>query len=140
AGWRSTTAPWVVLLDDDVELPAGWARLLAHDLAAATPRTGGVQGRLHVPLPAHRRPTDWERGTAGLERAAWATADMAYRRAALEQVGGFDERFPRAYREDADLALRVREAGWELVRGTRTTTHPERPADDAVSLRVQAGT
>ncbi|WP_415296149.1 HAD-IIIA family hydrolase [Cellulosimicrobium sp. SJTW-1] len=140
AGWRSTTAPWVVLLDDDVELPAGWARLLAHDLAATTPRTGGVQGRLHVPLPAHRRPTDWERGTAGLERAAWATADMAYRREALEQVGGFDERFPRAYREDADLALRVREAGWELVRGTRTTTHPVRPADDAVSLRVQAGT
>ena len=33
---------------------------------------------------------------------------MAYRRTALEAVGGFDERFPRAFREDADLALRVR--------------------------------
>ncbi|MFF2267129.1 HAD-IIIA family hydrolase [Cellulosimicrobium cellulans] len=140
AGWRSTSAPWVVFLDDDVELPAGWGELLERDLATAAPRTGGVQGRLHVPLPAERRPTDWERGTAGLERAAWATADMAYRRAALEEVGGFDERFPRAYREDADLALRVRDAGWELVRGARTTTHPVRPADDAVSLRVQAGT
>jgi histidinol-phosphate phosphatase family protein len=129
-----------VFLDDDVELPAGWGELLARDLATAAPRTGGVQGRLHVPLPADRRPTDWERGTAGLERAAWATADMAYRRVALEEVGGFDERFPRAYREDADLALRVRDAGWELVRGARTTTHPVRPADDAVSLRVQAGT
>lgn len=140
AGWRSSAAPWVVFLDDDVELPAGWGELLARDLATAAPRTGGVQGRLHVPLPADRRPTDWERGTAGLERAAWATADMAYRRVALEEVGGFDERFPRAYREDADLALRVRDAGWELVRGARTTTHPVRPADDAVSLRVQAGT
>ncbi|MFJ2519334.1 HAD-IIIA family hydrolase [Cellulosimicrobium cellulans] len=140
AGWRSTAAPWVVFLDDDVELPAGWGELLERDLATAAPRTGGVQGRLHVPLPADRRPTDWERGTAGLERAAWATADMAYRRAALEEVGGFDERFPRAYREDADLALRVRDAGWALVRGARTTTHPVRPADDAVSLRVQAGT
>jgi HAD superfamily hydrolase (TIGR01662 family) len=140
AGWRSTSTPWVVFLDDDVELPDGWADLLAADLASAGPRTGGVQGRLHVPVPAHRRPTDWERGTAGLERAAWATADMAYRRAALEQVCGFDERFPRAYREDADLALRVRDAGWELARGTRTTTHPVRPADDRVSLRVQAGT
>ncbi|WP_082918964.1 HAD-IIIA family hydrolase [Cellulosimicrobium sp. I38E] len=140
AGWRSTAAPWVVFLDDDVELPAGWGELLERDLATAAPRTGGVQGRLHVPLPADRRPTDWERGTAGLERAAWATADMAYRRAALEEVGGFDERFPRAYREDADLALRVRDAGWALVHGARTTTHPVRPADDAVSLRVQAGT
>lgn len=140
AGWRSTSAPWVVFLDDDVELPDGWADLLAADLAAAGERTGGVQGRLHVPLPTHRRPTDWERGTAGLQDALWPTADMAYRRAALEQVDGFDERFPRAYREDADLALRVREAGWELARGTRTTTHPVRPTDDGVSLRVQAGT
>ncbi|WP_353050471.1 HAD-IIIA family hydrolase [Cellulosimicrobium sp. Marseille-Q4280] len=140
AGWRSTSAPWVVFLDDDVELPAGWAGLLAADLAAADDRTGGVQGRLHVPLPTDRRPTDWERGTAGLQDALWPTADMAYRRAALEQVSGFDERFPRAYREDADLALRVRDAGWNLERGTRTTTHPVRPTDDGVSLRVQAGT
>ena len=43
---------------------------------------------------------------------------MAYRRAALESVHGFDERFPRAYREDADLAVRVRRAGWRLTRGS----------------------
>ncbi len=146
AGWRATSAPWVAFLDDDVELPAGWADAFADDLAAAEAArasgaapVGATQGRLHVPLPLDRRPTDWERGTAGLERAAWATADMAYRRAALEAVGGFDERFPRAYREDADLALRVRRAGWALVRGARTTTHPVRPADDLVSLRVQRG-
>jgi histidinol-phosphate phosphatase family protein len=54
-------------------------------------------------------------------------------------VHGFDERFPRAYREDADLALRVEAAGWQLVRGTRTTVHPVRPADPRVSVRVQRG-
>lgn len=138
AGWRGVDAEWVVFLDDDVVLPTGWALALADDLAAAGARTAGVQARLHVPLgptPA----TDWERSTAGLEGAAWATADMAYRRAALAEVDGFDERFPRAYREDADLALRVRGAGWDLVRGTRTTLHPVRPARDGVSVRVQAG-
>ena len=62
-----------------------------------------------MPLPADRRPTDWERGTAGLATARWITADMAYRRAALAAVGGFDERFRRAFREDADLALRVQD-------------------------------
>ncbi|WP_019136763.1 glycosyltransferase family 2 protein, partial [Cellulomonas massiliensis] len=139
AGWRSVAASWVVFLDDDVVLPAGWGAALGADLAAAGPRTGGVQARLLVPLPRHRRPTDWERATAGLEGAAWATADMAYRRAALEAVDGFDERFPRAYREDADLALRVRRAGWELERGRRVTVHPVRPARADVSVRVQAG-
>ncbi|WP_176475382.1 HAD-IIIA family hydrolase [Kocuria sp. WN036] len=141
-GWRvarRSGAQWVAFLDDDVELPAGWAQRLAEDLAACGPEVGATQGRIDVPLPGSRRPTDWERNTASLQDADWATADMAYRTIALEAVSGFDERFPRAYREDADLALRVRRAGWQLVRGQRRITHPVRPADDLVSLRVQAG-
>ncbi|MDP9393237.1 MAG: glycosyltransferase, partial [Actinomycetota bacterium] len=141
-GWRATDATdteWVAFLDDDVLLPHGWAAALERDLTGVGDGVGGVQGRIEVPLPAHRAPTDWERNTAGLRDAAWATADMAYRRAALEAVAGFDERFPRAYREDADLALRVRAAGWELGRGSRHVIHPVRPADRWVSVRVQAG-
>lgn len=138
-GWAVTRSPWVAFLDDDVLLPEGWCTALADDLARCGDGVGASQGRLHVPLPADRRPTDWERGTKGLETAAWATADMAYRRVALEAVSGFDERFPRAYREDADLALRVRRAGFALERGRRTTVHPVRPAPPTVSLRVQAG-
>ena len=139
AGWRSATSEWIAFLDDDVRLPADWAERLAADLAAAGADVGAVQGRITVPLPEHRRPTDWERNTAGLETAWWATADMAYRRAALAEVHGMDERFPRAYREDTDLALRVAAAGWQLTRGKRRILHPVRPADDAVSLRMQAG-
>ncbi|WP_413451749.1 HAD-IIIA family hydrolase [Georgenia phoenicis] len=138
-GWRAATTEWVAFLDDDVRLPADWATRLAADLAAVGPEVGATQGRITVPLPQHRRPTDWERNTAGLETALWATADMAYRRTALAAVHGFDERFPRAYREDANLALRVTQSGWQLVRGEREITHPVRPADDAVSLRMQAG-
>lgn len=137
-GWRSVRTAWVAFLDDDVLVPLDWSRGLVADLEVAHD-VAGVQGRIEVPLPTDRRPTDWERSTAGLEGAAWATADMAYRRAALAAVGGLDERFPRAYREDADLALRVRRAGWRLCRGERTILHPVRPADDRVSVRVQAG-
>jgi len=139
AGWRAASAPWVAFLDDDVVPPAGWRAALAADLARATARTGAVQGRIRVPLPADRRPTDWERNVAGLERARWATADMAYRREALAAVGGFDERFPRAYREDADLGLRVVGAGWEIVTGEREVAHPVPPAPARVSLVKQAG-
>jgi histidinol-phosphate phosphatase family protein len=139
AGWRACTAEWVVFLDDDVEPEDAWLARLAADLDAAAPDVGGVQGRIIVPLPAGRRPTDWERSTRGLETARWATADLAYRRAALLAVGGFDERFPRAYREDADLGLRITAAGWRIVTGTRTVRHPVRPARPWVSLAKQAG-
>lgn len=137
-GWRAAHGEWVVFLDDDVVPAPGWARRLRADLASPGP-VGGVQGVVEVPLPAGRRPTDWERGTAGLADGRWITADMAYRRSVLAAVGGFDERFPRAYREDAELAHRVRRAGWELRRGRRRVTHPVRPESRWVSLRTQRG-
>jgi histidinol-phosphate phosphatase family protein len=129
----------VAFLDDDVVVPPDWTTRLVEDLTAVDVDVAGSQGRIHVPLPPHRRPTDWERSTRGLETAQWATADMAYRRAALMGVDGFDERFPRAYREDADLALRVRQAGWRLVPGDRHVDHPVRPAGPMTSVRVQRG-
>jgi histidinol-phosphate phosphatase family protein len=138
-GWRAATAPWVVFLDDDVTPPPDWRAALRTDLAGAGPQVGGSQGRIVVPLPADRRPTDWERNVRGLESANWATADMAFRRRALQAVGGFDERFTRAYREDADIALRMLAAGLRLQRGNRSVLHPVRPAGAAVSLRLQAG-
>lgn len=139
AGLRQVTAPWVVFLDDDVRVLPDWVERVASDLAGADPRTGGIQGRLRVPLDHDRRPTDWERSTAGLQEAAWATADMAYRTDALKETGGFDERFRRAFREDADIALRMRDAGWTLRRGERVTLHPVRPADRWISIRTQRG-
>jgi HAD superfamily hydrolase (TIGR01662 family) len=138
-GWRASSAEWIAFLDDDVVPPADWTQALAADLSDAGERTAGVQGRIVVPLPPDRRPTDWERNVAGLERARWATADMAYRRGALLQVGGFDERFTRNYREDADLGLRIVENGWTIVRGRRTIVHPVGPASPWISLKVQAG-
>ncbi|MEA2241039.1 MAG: hypothetical protein QOD24_595 [Solirubrobacteraceae bacterium] len=139
AGWRAAGASWVAFLDDDVVVPPDWLELLAADLAAAGPDVAGSQGRIRVPLPEHRKPTDWERNVSGLEHARWATADMAYRRSALERAGGFDERFPRAYREDADIGLRLTAAGWRIVAGSRTVLHPVGPADAWVSLRKQWG-
>jgi hypothetical protein len=139
AGWRSARSEWIAFLDDDVRVPPDWPARLADDLAALPPEVAASQARITVPLPAHRRPTDDERGTAGLANARWITADMAYRRRTLAEAGGFDERFPRAYREDADLALRVTKAGHRIERGERITTHPTRRAAALASLRAQAG-
>jgi glycosyltransferase involved in cell wall biosynthesis len=138
-GLRAVTSPWIAFLDDDVQVGPHWCAQLTEDLAEAGPDTAAVQGVIAVPLPGERRPTDWERSTAGLARARWITADMAYRTDALKQVAGFDERFRRAFREDTDLALRILDAGWCIRRGRRTTRHPVRPTDRWVSLRAQRG-
>jgi hypothetical protein len=117
----------------------GWRSAVAADLGEAPRDAAGSKGSVTVPLPGDRAPTDWERNVAALEDAAWVTADMAYRRSALDDAGGFDERFRRAYREDTDLALRVLALGWRLVEGRRSVLHPVRPADALVSLRLQRG-
>lgn len=142
-GWQLVPrdVEWVAFLDDDVLPPADWAERLADDLraAAADPVIAGSQALISVPLPTDRRPTDSERGTAGLSTAWWITADMAYRRDVLARVGGFDERFPRAFREDSDLALRVQDAGYRLVTGNRCTVHPTKPFPWDASIQQQRG-
>jgi histidinol-phosphate phosphatase family protein len=138
-GWRASGAQWVVFLDDDVIPAPTWLERLAEDLADRAPDVGGIQGRVRVPLPVDRRPTDWERNVNGLERARWATADMAYRRSALARVGGFDERFSRAFREDADLALRIARAGYRIVSGSRCVVHPVGRPGRWTPLSLQRG-
>jgi histidinol-phosphate phosphatase family protein len=138
-GWRAAAAEWIAFLDDDVLPPKDWARLLAADLRELSPAVAASQGRVSVPLPGGRRPTDWERNVAALESARWISADMAVRRTALEAVGGFDERFPRAYREDTDLALRLLRGGWQISRGDRRVEHPVGGAGFWVSVGRQRG-
>lgn len=138
-GWRAATTPWVCFLDDDVVPDDQWRKLLVADLADLPWQVAASQGRVQVPRPPGRRPTDWERNTINLEGSRWITADMAYRREVLAEVGGFDERFTRAYREDADLGLRVTGAGYLIVQGERQVQHPVRPADRWASIRAQRG-
>ncbi len=139
AGWRASRAEWVAFLDDDVVPTPTWKEDLARDLADLPVAVAGSQGNITVPLPLDRPPTDWERNVGSLESGEWITADMAYRTEVLDEVGGFDERFVRAYREDSDLALRVRRGGYALVRGRRRSIHPVLRTSPWVSVRRQAG-
>lgn len=138
-GWRHAQTRWVSFLDDDVLPRPGWWRDLQVDIREADAVDAAASAaRLRVPRPL-RRPTDAERNTIALEKAAWITADLLVRRSALARVGGFDERFTRAYREDADLALRLRIGGHRLVLGVRVCDHPLRSDPWHASLRAQRG-
>lgn len=139
-GWLRARTPWVSFLDDDVVVGRDWFARLGEDLVAAEAAGQvGSQGRIVVPLPRDRLPTDDERATVSLTEARWITADMAYRRDALAKVGGFDERFTRAYREDSDLALRLGADRGTVALGSRVTRHPLRTEPFWASVRRQAG-
>jgi glycosyltransferase involved in cell wall biosynthesis len=97
-GWRAAHGEIIAFTDDDCIPTPGWLRA---GLAAFAPGIIGVSGKLIVPLPDH--PTDYERNAAHLETSEFITANCFYRRECLAAVGGFDERFTIAWREDSDL-------------------------------------
>lgn len=112
AGWRATTSPVVVFIDDDCVAEPGWLGALAEPFRDQ--RIGVVQGRT---LPARPPGPDERTIHVESEYGLYESCNIAYRRSALEQVGGFDERFGRIFGgrpfgEDTDLAWRVRRAGW----------------------------
>ena len=131
-GWRSAVAPVIAFTDDDTRPARDWLR---NGLAALDGRDA-VAGRIVVPLPDE--PTDYERDTAGLERASFVTANAFVRKSMLEAVGGFDERYRIAWREDADLEFALRQRGARIGRAPgAVVVHPVRPARWGVSLVQQ---
>jgi GT2 family glycosyltransferase len=93
-------------------------------------------GRIIMPLPD--RPTDFERDAARLEDAEFVTANCFVRRSALAAVGGFDERFTAAWREDSDLHFSLLERGYTVVSAPGAVViHPLRSAPFAAGLGMQ---
>jgi len=135
AGWRAARGAIIAFTDDDCAPLPGWLRAgqAAFALDAAI---DGVTGKIVVPLVGV--PTDYERNAAQLEGAQFATANCFYRAKALAAVGGFDERFALAWREDSDLWFRLERMGARLVRAENAiVVHPIRPARWGVSLSQQ---
>jgi len=123
AAWRASVAPMIVFTDDDCRPPGDWLERLAE---AARRHPGAVvqgatkpdpdEAALMLASPFHRTqsvdpPEPWGQ-----------TCNIAYPRALLELVGGFDESFVVASGEDTDLLHRARDAGAEYVGATDALT------------------
>lgn len=134
AAWRAAQGQVIAFTDDDcVPLP-GW---LSAGVGAFEDGVVGAMGRVIVPLPDE--PTDYERDAARLEEGNFVTCNCFYRRDLLEEVGGFDESFTAAWREDTDLWLTLVERGCRLVVVPEAVVvHPVRPARWGVSVRQQS--
>ncbi len=129
------TAPWLVFLDADVLPPADL--LVRYFEPVPGERVGVLAGAVVDEEPASEDSTSaaryaWLKSSMSQEitlaHDEWAfaqTANAAVRRAAFDQVGGFEERVRSG--GDADLCFRVRAAGWELERrGQASVVHRNR--------------
>jgi glycosyltransferase involved in cell wall biosynthesis len=133
AGWLQASGRIIAFTDDDCIPHPRW---LAEGVAALSDGTAALSGRVIVPIP--ERPTDYERDASGLERAEFVTANCFVRRDVLAAVGGFDERYREAWREDSDLQFTLLERGYTIARApTALVVHPVRPAPWGASLRQQ---
>ena len=121
----------VVFLNNDTVLTRHWLDALLAPFAdpevgATGPRSNFVSGPQLVPEVGYAggrmgELRDWAKGWSRAHRGE--TTDvarlvgfcLAVRKAALDQVGLFDERFDVGGHEDDDLCNRLTEAGWRLV-------------------------
>jgi glycosyltransferase involved in cell wall biosynthesis len=136
-GIQAANGESVAFTDDDCVPPPDWLARLA-DGYARYPHVAGVGGYLEAPDSVLRANilAEYERSIgrdeygaresevlASFECPAGGTNNMSYRRAILIQAGGFDETFPHAAGEDADLKWRVCRTGAQLLYLPMPVTH-----------------
>jgi GT2 family glycosyltransferase/tetratricopeptide (TPR) repeat protein len=125
-----TRGRYVVFLNNDTVVPAGWLDGLVAWATHDWPHVGLVGAVSNYAPPPQLVAADY----AGLDGLAAFAARRAHeyarravrvdrlsgfcllaRRDVLEQVGGFDERFGLGFFDDDDLCVRFREAGFHLL-------------------------
>ncbi len=133
AGWRVACGEIIAFTDDDCIPDRNWLRA---GVSAFAEGVVGVWGQTIVPLPDN--PTDYELNAARLGLGEFVTANCFYRRDAIAAVGGFDERFTAAWREDSDLFFTLLERGSQFAYAPdAVVVHPIRKAPWGVSLSQQ---
>jgi GT2 family glycosyltransferase len=132
-GWERARAEVIAFTDDDT-VPAPMWLTEGEKVMAGGP--AAAMGRIEMPLPPN--PTDFELDSSGLTRAEFATANCFVRKSVLKEIGGFDERFTMAWREDSDLQFMLLSRGHTIVNAPAAlVVHPVRSAPRGVSVSQQ---
>jgi GT2 family glycosyltransferase len=125
AGSRVARGEWLAFTDDDCLPEAGWLDAFAAAFNPSADALDVLEGRTTclagLDSPRETAPVNLDGGKL------WS-CNFAIRRAHLEQVGGFDERYPYPHMEDADLQARLLKSGFMIrfVPGA-DVDHPPRP-------------
>lgn len=120
-GVQSTTGEWIAFLDDDVVVNRGWYSSLSRCLMNVDTDVVGIEGAVHA-----QGSGIWDREVHNTRGGLYLTCNIAYRRATLQAIGGFDEEFLGPFGEDQELAIRAREKGRILFCHDLSVTHLRR--------------
>jgi N-acetylglucosaminyl-diphospho-decaprenol L-rhamnosyltransferase len=155
---RETDAQYLLILNPDVEFlfPDTVRRLLlpiagVDRVKAAGPKLLTAEGRaqpydhgrlhgLRADIALRGGHSYW-RQTDTRQEVAWVSgAAMFVERAAFVAIGGFDEKL-FLYKEDEDVCLRLREAGWQVIYepGAAIRHHGSVVTDHRQELAVASG-
>jgi len=119
----------VVFLDDDTLPPRNWLSSLVSGFKKY-PQAVAVGGFMEAPaalvrsnpfarFEAYQTHVVYKAGTtpvlSGFDCPAGGSNNLAYRKNVFEKFGGFDESFPFAAGEDADLKKRITDAGHKFL-------------------------
>jgi GT2 family glycosyltransferase len=149
AGLRHASGGLIAFIDDDCH-PAPDLLTQIRDCFSEDPRLGFLGGRIllgdptdrHVTVLASAQRAEFPGGSY-LRPGSIQGANMAFRRIALEQVGGFDVRLGPGTPcncEDIDTLARVCAAGWRGAYDPRPTVfhHHGRKTDAAVKALMRS--
>ncbi|MCZ2803682.1 glycosyltransferase [Modestobacter sp. VKM Ac-2983] len=144
AGIAAATSELIAFTDDDCIVRDRWVDALAERFR--DPRVGVVTGRmLDADAPAGSAPVvsprQARRTVDGLDLGHGA--NMAFRRSAVLELGGFDDFLGAgtelAGAEDLDMFCRLLRAGWHGAFEPRSEIHHAHTRDDADYVRLMHG-
>jgi len=126
-GIRATEGEFVVLLNNDVEVPSGFlepimplfedSAVFAVTPSVLLPSRGNLDEGAKTGFWRHGMfYSDQRQGVTVVSPVLYASGCAAvYRREMLEALGGFDEAYSPFYWEDADLGYRAWKRGWKTL-------------------------
>ena len=110
-GWKAARGRIIAFTDDDCLPQPDW---LATALTSFRRGAQVVTGQLRLTLPGSA--TQYDPKALHIETGEFSSANCFCRKSVLEHVGGFEEAFDSAWREDSDLQFNFIRAGIPITK------------------------
>lgn len=136
-GYENTSGKYVLFLDGDNELYPQWSQLAASILEANDDIAGltGKRVLLDEDATDADKPSLVEATTDAHEPIKYTGGCAMFKRSVLEQVGSFNPFLHSD--EEPDLAMRIRYAGYRLVRTLYPISYDYAPGVDLISTKIR---